>query len=236
MKDVIPKDTCTEGTPPSQGVETPVRAQTGGDATGSGGAVRPRHPVFLLLLYPRGLSSCSPCPQRIHVSHLRPRPMPILSSPGGQAVFPPLTHPQRVSSQSEESARRPSPLGCAAPFCPFHAGHIWVWRSDPKPIRLALRAHSKIQCGQRKTQRERRQRAPVWPGFPGTRLTSLAAGPPTNRDSGSPPEKEATGFRKPLCHVPFVTLLWQPEIPGFSNFPTSYDLPNPPCPDPRRAA
>lgn len=122
---------------------------------GGGGAVRPRHPVFLLLLYPRGLSSCSPCPQRIHVSHLRPRPMPILSSPGGQAVFPPLTHPQRVSSQSEESARRPSPLGCAARFCPFHAGHIWVWRSDPEPIRLALRAHSKIQCGQRKTQRER---------------------------------------------------------------------------------
>lgn len=168
--------------------------------------------------------------------HLRPRPMLILFSPGGQAVFPPLTHPQRVSPQSEESARRPSPLGCAAPFCPFHAGHIWVWRSDPKPIRLALRAHSKIQCGQRKTQRERRQRAPAWPGFPGTRLASLAAGPPTNRDSGSPPEKEATGFRKPLCHVPFVTLLWQPEIPGFSNFPTSYDLPNPPCPDPRRAA
>lgn len=161
MKDVIPKDTCTEETPPSQGVETPVRAQTGGDATGSGGAVRPRHPVFLLLLYPRDLSSCSPCPQRIHVSHLRPSPMLILFSPGGQAVFPPLTHPQRVSSQSEESARRPSPLGCAAPFCPFHAGHIWVWRSDPKPIRLALRAHSKIQCGQRKTQRERRQRAPA---------------------------------------------------------------------------
>lgn len=37
MKDVIPKDTCTEETPPSQGVETPVRAQTGGDATGSRG-------------------------------------------------------------------------------------------------------------------------------------------------------------------------------------------------------
>lgn len=68
-------------------------------------------PRLVLLLYPRDLSSCSPCPQRIHVSHLRSSPMLILFSPGGQAVFPPLTHPQRVSSQSEESARRPSPLG-----------------------------------------------------------------------------------------------------------------------------
>lgn len=60
--------------------------------------------------------------------------------------------------------------------------------------------------------------------FPGTRLTSLTASPLTSSDSGSPLEKQATGFWKPLCQVPFVVLLWQLEMSGFSDFLTSYDL------------
>lgn len=124
-----------------------------------------------------------------------------------------------------KTSRWPSPLGCVAPFCHFHMldttgfGEAtlspskslctYALRFNAVKVRYRERGGNGLQLGL---------------ASPGARLMSLTASPLTNSGSGSPLEKEATGFRKPLCQVPFVALLWQPEMPGFSDFPTSYNL------------